>query len=326
MSYYMTDNIIDLNKIRLTNAVDSFNKGINSLNKHEIEHVAKHIAYNNTLKECTTIYEQSKIDYNAELEQFLTGYCELTRRNYAYGLKCAQDFTTKPCYFWDHNDATEYVKHLDSKYSVSSVMAMLSAIKSFRSFVLKRNNMNNLHIWPSMSEKLRKSYRFAILPIPTEKDVEAIIRFTHSNRLRLWVALMFWNGLRSDGVRNICFHDDLLTFSTTSKGYDYSGELHPKVLPHCIYRGTPFKHVGRPNYGTAITTLTRRAKKNGLIAHEYSPHTFRHACAIRVWRQTESLEKVARVLGHKNITTTEIYLKSILRPQDNECRYKLDCV
>ena len=48
----------------------------------------------------------------------------------------------------------------------------------------------------------------------------------------------------------------------------------------------------------------KRAKINKVI----SPHTLRHTYATEFYRQTKDIETLRRILGHSDISTTQIYV------------------
>jgi len=53
-----------------------------------------------------------------------------------------------------------------------------------------------------------------------------------------------------------------------------------------------------------IKRYGRRAKINKII----SPHTLRHTFATEYYRQTKDIETLRRILGHADISTTQIYI------------------
>ncbi|MDE0474315.1 MAG: site-specific tyrosine recombinase XerD [Gammaproteobacteria bacterium] len=64
---------------------------------------------------------------------------------------------------------------------------------------------------------------------------------------------------------------------------------------------------GRPLTRMAVWTIVRKARDRAGIERPVSPHTLRHSCATHLLEGGADLAAVQELLGHVDITTTEIY-------------------
>jgi integrase/recombinase XerD len=95
-----------------------------------------------------------------------------------------------------------------------------------------------------------------------------------------------------------------------------------------LHRGRPF--VLNPDHGTSALFLNHRgrrltrqgfwlimkamARRSGL-ANEVTPHTLRHSFAAHCLRDGVNLGRLRELLGHANISTTQIYTQVQLEPE-----------
>lgn len=60
-------------------------------------------------------------------------------------------------------------------------------------------------------------------------------------------------------------------------------------------------------YKTVLQKAIARAKEDANILKRISPHTLRHSFATRLLEKGENIRVLQKLLGHKNVKTTEIY-------------------
>ena len=65
---------------------------------------------------------------------------------------------------------------------------------------------------------------------------------------------------------------------------------------------------GRQLTRAMIFTIVRRVAENAGIKKKVSPHTFRHSFATHLLENGADLRSIQLMMGHENITTTEVYM------------------
>jgi len=57
-----------------------------------------------------------------------------------------------------------------------------------------------------------------------------------------------------------------------------------------------------------LCDMVKRYGKRAKIDKTISPHTLRHTFATQYYKQTKDIETLRRILGHSDISTTQIYI------------------
>ena len=89
---------------------------------------------------------------------------------------------------------------------------------------------------------------------------------------------------------------------------DYLSQYRSQIAPQKGHEDVLF--LGRKGHGLSrqmAFTMLRRAAINAQVRKTISPHTFRHSFATHLLEAGADLRAVQEMLGHAQITTTEIY-------------------
>lgn len=210
--------------------------------------------------------------------------------------------------------------------TASSVSRKISAIRSFHKFMLMEKLVEeNVSLGISLPKKEQK------LPVVLSiEEVDALITATSGEkpldlRNRAMLELLYGSGLRITEllhVRLSDLHINMGFIDVIGKGnkarivpigeeaafalteYITKGRTHLKKIPGDILfvnsRGSEISRVG------FYKTLKTLASKAG-IQKEVSPHTLRHSFASHLLENGVDLRMVQELLGHEDISTTQIY-------------------
>lgn len=214
--------------------------------------------------------------------------------------------------------------------SASSLQRELSAIRLFCDALLRQAILTHN---PAKDFKIQRPTR----PLPNVADAEVLAQLldqpapTDASDARLWVRdraileLLYSSGLRVSELVGLSLHDvDLSSGLVSVTGKGNKTRLIPvgrqaiaalrEWLPHreLWIEGDEQALFISETRGTRLTTRTieRRvayqAQRAGIDQHLH-PHLLRHCFASHVLRSSGDLRAVQEMLGHANISTTQIY-------------------
>ncbi|HJU64605.1 MAG TPA: site-specific tyrosine recombinase XerD [Gemmatimonadaceae bacterium] len=222
----------------------------------------------------------------------------------------------------------DYVYHLkDVGLAPSSIRRNVSAVRTYFRFLLQEGVVVR-----DPSERLETPKRWLTLPdVLTVAEVERLLASPSLDeplafRDRALLELAYGAGLRvsewiSLGLRDVLFEEGLVrVFGKGSKerlvpigrsaiaaAAVYTRELRPRLekgkgrgVLLLNARGTPLSRMG------AWKILRKYAKLAG-IAKRVTPHTLRHSFATHLLEGGADLRAVQEMLGHADISTTQIY-------------------
>ena len=227
-------------------------------------------------------------------------------------------------------DLRSYLKHLDGRGMTAGTAARrLSALRQFYRFLyadgLRSDDPTAILESPRQGRPLPK--------IISEKDVADLLRVAETNdspegkRLCAMVELCYATGMRVTelvGLPHAAVQRDPEVLIVRGKGnkermVPLSGPARDAVRdyltvresflpegaisPH-LFPGRAGKHLSRQRFFQLLKDL---AEKSGLDRRKVSPHVLRHAFATHLLHHDADLRSVQQMLGHADISTTQIY-------------------
>ena len=210
--------------------------------------------------------------------------------------------------------------------SARSVARALAAIRGlFRFLVSERHlkkdpteNLENPKLWSSLPKSLQPSEVEALLAAPDRKTTDGL-------RDAAMLELLYATGLRVSELIKVRVDEVVLDagfLRTIGKGSkerivpfgdaarDIIVEYVEKSRPELDKYGDPHLFLsrrGRPMSRQAFwMKITRCAREAGVKSH-ISPHVLRHSFATHLLENGADLRSVQMMLGHADISTTQIY-------------------
>lgn len=253
------------------------------------------------------------MSYNSDLRIF-TNY--LIECNIDFKKVTAQQITT---YF---------IKRLDEQVSSKTLARILVSIRLFYNFALLEKKIEK-----NPTEHLNSPKLALYLPnFLTIKEVEQLINTPNSNthagfRDKTMLELMYSSGLRVSEVVdltiNTVYLDDRFLLIRGKGGKErivpigmpsakllnqYLREIRPFIMKK---QDHPYIFVnikqGKPLTRKGIWKLIKQHTKTSGITKNVKPHTLRHSFATHLLEGGADLRSIQELLGHTNISTTQIY-------------------
>ena len=275
-----------------------------------------------------------------QIKQFLDyiseekGYSENTLAAYRNDLSQFADFAEKRVAQWsevDQNMIIEYIMFMkgEQEYASSTVARKVAAIKSYFHFLADRGQVQDDPTATLDSPKVRKRLPKAI----SQEDMERLLREPtqddkpKSLRDRALLELLYATGLRVTELVSLDVDD--VSLPSASVRIVHGKENRERLVPiHQRALGPLQDYMERGRLGLLrdpderalfLNHRGQRLTRQGLwlivkhyarevgIEDEVTPHTLRHTFAAHLLDQKADLEYVQELLGHANISTTQVY-------------------
>ena len=279
------------------------------------------VSFLNMLKVEKKLAHNTIVSYENDLKKYLANLKSIK--------KC--EITVK--YF----DIEKYIKRLKKdKNSVATIVRNISVIKQFHKFLLIDNIRGDDPSRNIVNPKMGRKIPNFINPEAVDKILENARNTTDYDSIRLscLVELMYSGGLRVSelvglpisAVRNENYVDNLEFLYITGKGgkeriVPLSNDAKDSLKQYLSIRENYIINNGGENYlfpsnGKKTPHLTRQrvfqyikylCDSAGLDSDKISPHSLRHAFATHLLNGGADLRAVQAMLGHSDISTTQIY-------------------
>jgi integrase/recombinase XerC len=225
----------------------------------------------------------------------------------------------------DKHEIRKFLEELNNKkLEKATIVRKFAALRTFYEFLIINKIIEENPI-ESMTTGLKKDKK--VPSFLTENEIQTLLNLPDIKlRDRAMIELLYSCGLRIEelvslDLKNVDFISNIVTVK--GKGNkerivptgniclcairDYINERRNSGLP-CDIRSPVFlsDHAKRLNQRTARRILHRYFVKAGFIK-KVSPHTLRHTFATHILDRGGDLRSIQEMLGHKNLSTTQIY-------------------
>ena len=225
-----------------------------------------------------------------------------------------------------YNDIEEYLKYLnDEKYEVTSITRKIVSIKLFHKYISEKYNMANVSdkiISPKFYRKLPNV--LTIEEVDKLLDINLVTSFDYRNKAML--ELMYSSGLRVSELVSLklsnvdldngyvrCFgkgkKERIIPIGEIALDYlkIYINEHRDSML-----KGYYTENIFLNNHGKNITRqgfflIIKKIALEKEIDKNITPHMLRHSFATHLLNNGADLRTIQEMLGHSNISTTQIY-------------------
>ncbi len=224
-------------------------------------------------------------------------------------------------------DINEFTFSLRKVLSVGTISRILSSIKSFHQFLLREKIISNDPSSLIEAPKLEKKIPSFLSPAEVVKVLKSPnLKSNQGLRARAILEIMYASGLRvselvelkvSDVNLEVGFikckgkgsKERIIPLGNAANHFTkrYINETRPRLLKEnqssFLFLAQGSHKLSRQSVWKIIKSMVKKAK----ISKKVSPHTLRHSFATHLLEGGADLRSVQEMLGHANITTTQIY-------------------
>jgi len=303
---------------------------LNDLNEAQIEKLAKSIVIDNLKEQLKTEVKKSTLDIETLKDKWLLTFnSDSTRINYNHnveqflkwlGIKSIIDLKAI--------EADDYLQFLkNSGLQAGTIRFRIAAASSFSNYlrradVIQNNYFLKIKGLPKTKEELKI--------IPSDEDIAIIeeellnelnatgtgcMGKQRSAKVMMIVLSIIKNHALRIGALETLTVDKNGKFIADSKADTVRGILNPECMTLIKEFNMDLNHLFK-TYTTAslkkqFERFLTRLYKDKKIDTIFSPHDFRHYAACSYYKRKLDIFATMKFLNHKNVSTTQIYLKGL---------------
>lgn len=222
----------------------------------------------------------------------------------------------------------DYMKHKDQPYASSTIARKVAAIKSFYNYLTAEGIVEENPAIDIDSPKVKKRLPQTLSLAEVERLLEAPAGNNSAKNLRDLTLLnvLYATGMRVTEVVSIQLEDVALErsmlSSPTRQGdardipledstrellVEYLADGRPQLAKDKYERALFLNHRGEKLTRQGLWLIIKGYARQVGLNTEVTPHTLRHSFAVHRLSKGSRLEDIQRLLGHANISTTQIY-------------------
>jgi len=223
-------------------------------------------------------------------------------------------------------DITNFLKTNSDKKN-RSIARLIVTIRTFFKFLLEEKIIED-----NPAKNLETHHIYSTLPdILSREEIEDLLNSCDNTKLldcrdKTIMELLYSCGLRASEVstlklKNLDLEEEFIRiFGKGSKErlvpmgkriinlfFHYLENVRPKLLKGKIYDEVFITFQGKPISRVSIWKIIKKRAKIANINKNIYPHTLRHSFATHLLEGGADLRSVQEMLGHSNISTTQIY-------------------
>jgi len=277
------------------------------------------------------IQENQEILKKFKQELIVTGYSQRTTLMYELYTKMFLEFTRKPTAQIKRDDIIAFLAAMKEgkKLSNATLALILSSLKFFFHTFLHLKIIEDIKI-PKKAKKLPV--------VLTKEELKALFKATKHGRNRLIMQFLYSTGCRVSEasklkVDDLEFDEGIARVKGGKGNKDriivLSKEWISDVKKYLKKKKIKSEFVfskknGKPISSDTTERLIKEAAQKAGITKDVTPHKLRHSFATHLLESGENIRKIQELLGHSNLSTTQIYtkvtteeLKKVVSPLDS---------
>jgi integrase/recombinase XerD len=222
------------------------------------------------------------------------------------------------------------LRHRKKPYAPSSVARKVAAVKSFFNYLHARNMIPSNPTEQIDSPKVEKRLPKTLATQEIDELLQAPLRGNTPKHLRdtALLNMLYATGMRVSEVvflqmEDVDLDNEVLFIAARegdgrSREVPLDDEMH-RILAVYLNEGRPYlvkdpnetalflNHRGQQLTRQGLWLIIKSYAREAELSSEVTPHTLRHSFAAHKLEEGSELEEVQKLLGHANISTTQIY-------------------